>query len=165
MTAALAGDQSLLIGHVGDSRAYLWHAGRLRQVTEDHSLVGEMVRSGQLTPDQAAVHPYRSVITRALGTESSVRPRHLLAVRGAGRPAAAVQRRPERHAVVDEIGRLLGGAETAAAAADGLVAGALEAGGEDNVTVVVVFVREGDPGAGRAGTRSGRVAWRDPGRA
>ena len=74
LTTALAGDESLLIGHVGDSRAYLWRAGRLRQVTQDHSLVGEMVRSGQLTPDQAAIHPYRSVITRALGTEASVQP-------------------------------------------------------------------------------------------
>ena len=59
--------------HVGDSRAYLWRDGELVQVSEDHSLVAEMVRGGRLTEEEAAVHPHRSVLSRALGTESAVR--------------------------------------------------------------------------------------------
>ncbi len=58
--------------HIGDSRAYLLRAGELRQLSADHSLVGEMVREGRLTEEEAAVHPHRSVLSRALGTEPSV---------------------------------------------------------------------------------------------
>ena len=59
-------------GHVGDSRAYLVRDGELEQVTEDHSLVGELVRSGKLSAEEAETHPQRSVITRALGTDPDV---------------------------------------------------------------------------------------------
>jgi serine/threonine protein phosphatase PrpC len=72
MTVALVEDDSVAIGHVGDSRAYLIRAGRLEQLTDDHSLVAELVRSGKLTPEEAESHPQRSVITRALGTEADV---------------------------------------------------------------------------------------------
>jgi protein phosphatase len=59
-------------GHVGDSRAYLLRDGRLDQLTDDHSLVAELVRRGELSPQEAEVHPQRSVITRALGTDPDV---------------------------------------------------------------------------------------------
>jgi protein phosphatase len=59
--------------HIGDSRGYLLRAGELRQLTDDHSLVGEMMRDGRLTEEEAAVHPHRSVLSRALGTEAQVR--------------------------------------------------------------------------------------------
>ena len=73
MTAVLpAGGHQLLIGHVGDSRAYLVHEGNLRRVTEDHSLVEELVREGRLTPEQAESHPQRAIITRALGIDTDV---------------------------------------------------------------------------------------------
>jgi PPM family protein phosphatase len=72
MTVALVEDDSVAIGHVGDSRAYLVRDGRLEQLTDDHSLVAELVRSGKLTPEEAESHPQRSVITRALGTEADV---------------------------------------------------------------------------------------------
>src|SRR5262249_13511027 len=62
----------MLLGHVGDSRAYLLRNGELSQVTEDHSLVEELVREGRLTAEQASVHPQRSIITRALGVDSEV---------------------------------------------------------------------------------------------
>jgi protein phosphatase len=73
MTVALfQREGNVVIGHVGDSRAYLLRAGKLVQLTEDHSLVAELVRRGELSPEQAEVHPQRSVITRALGTEPRV---------------------------------------------------------------------------------------------
>jgi serine/threonine protein phosphatase PrpC len=73
MTVALfLAEGSVVIGHVGDSRAYVLRDGRLDQLTEDHSLVAELVRRGELSPEQAEVHPQRSVITRALGTEPEV---------------------------------------------------------------------------------------------
>jgi hypothetical protein len=59
-------------GHVGDSRAYLFRDGEIRQLTEDHSLVGELVRSGKISAEEAETHPQRSVITRALGTDPDV---------------------------------------------------------------------------------------------
>ncbi len=62
----------LLLGHVGDSRAYLQRDGKLTQLTSDHSMVGEMVRSGLITPAQASKHPYRNIITRAIGTSQNI---------------------------------------------------------------------------------------------
>src|SRR5262245_36662790 len=74
MTVALFGedDASVTIGHVGDSRAYILRDGRLEQLTDDHSLVAELVRRGELSEAEAEVHPQRSVITRALGTDPDV---------------------------------------------------------------------------------------------
>ena len=72
MTVALVVDPEVWIGHVGDSRAYLIRGGRLEQLTEDHSLVAELVRSGKLSPEEAETHPQRSVITRVLGTDPDV---------------------------------------------------------------------------------------------
>jgi len=72
MTVALVEDGAVVFGHVGDSRAYLIREGQLEQLTEDHSLVAELVRSGKLSPEEAETHPQRSVITRALGTDPDV---------------------------------------------------------------------------------------------
>jgi protein phosphatase len=72
MTVALVEGDRVAIGHVGDSRAYLIRDGELEQLTDDHTLVAELVRSGKLTPEEAESHPQRNVITRALGTEPDV---------------------------------------------------------------------------------------------
>ena len=72
VTAALVEDDSVRIGHVGDSRAYRVRDGALEQLTDDHSLVAELVRSGKLSPEEADIHPQRSVITRVLGTDPEV---------------------------------------------------------------------------------------------
>src|SRR4051794_811647 len=72
LTAAMVDGQSVAVGHVGDSRLYLYRNGNFERVTNDHSLVEEFVRQGRLTPEQAEKHPQRSVITRALGPESDV---------------------------------------------------------------------------------------------
>ena len=72
LTVAVVEGDRVRFGHVGDSRAYLVRNGELIQLTEDHSLVGELVRSGKLAPEDAETHPQRSVITRALGTDPDV---------------------------------------------------------------------------------------------
>jgi len=72
MTVALVEDGRVVFGHVGDSRGYLIREGSIEQLTDDHSLVAELVRSGRLTPEEAEAHPQRSVITRAVGTEPDV---------------------------------------------------------------------------------------------
>lgn len=72
MTVALVEGEGVTIGHVGDSRAYLVREGRLEQLTEDHSLVNELLKSGKLSREEAEVHPQRSVITRAVGTDPDV---------------------------------------------------------------------------------------------
>ena len=62
--------------HAGDSRAYLFHAGGLRQITRDHSMVQQLVDSGQITREQAAVHPQKNLITRALGVSANIVPEY-----------------------------------------------------------------------------------------
>ncbi len=72
LTVLWALDDALLLGHVGDSRAYRMRRGALAQVSQDHSLVGELVRAGELTREAAKKHPYRNIITRAIGTSRQV---------------------------------------------------------------------------------------------
>src|ERR1700754_5365677 len=72
LTAVYLDDANLAVAHVGDSRAYIFRDGELTRLTHDHSLVEELIRRGKLTPEQAAAHPQRSIITRALGIEPEV---------------------------------------------------------------------------------------------
>lgn len=72
LTVVLIADNWAYLGHIGDSRAYLLHHGRLAQLTDDHSLVGEMVKNGKLTELGAKNHPQKNILTRALGTEENV---------------------------------------------------------------------------------------------
>jgi protein phosphatase len=146
LTAAIvAGDRAHLV-HVGDSRAYLLRAGALRQLTEDHTLVNRMLKAGEITEREAAVHPHRNVILRALGQDPDVAideqdvgliegDRLLLCSDG------LTVMVPE-----DQLQAIL--EATAAApqeAAERLVRAANGAGGIDNITVVVLDVLEGDP--------------------
>lgn len=73
-TAAILDKERLVIAQVGDSRAYLLHQGRMQQLTRDHSLVTDLIEAGQITPAEARVHPQRSVITRALGSDPRTEP-------------------------------------------------------------------------------------------
>ena len=74
MTAAMLSGKRLVIAQVGDSRAYLLHEGTLQRITRDHSLMADLIDSGQITPEEAKTHPQRSVITRALGSDPSTLP-------------------------------------------------------------------------------------------
>jgi PPM family protein phosphatase len=145
MTAVVpAGGHQLLIGHVGDSRAYLLHEGALRRVTEDHSLVEELVREGRLTAEQAESHPQRAIITRALGIDADVQvdvytidvePGDRLLVCSDGLNTMVRDR---------DVERIARNEPDPQHAAEALVAAANSAGGEDNITVVVVDVLEVD---------------------
>ncbi|HEY8030314.1 MAG TPA: Stp1/IreP family PP2C-type Ser/Thr phosphatase [Gaiellaceae bacterium] len=72
MTVALVEAGGVVIGHVGDSRAYLVRGREMEQITQDHSLVNELLKTGKLSPEEAETHPQRSVITRAVGTDPDV---------------------------------------------------------------------------------------------
>jgi protein phosphatase len=138
--------ETLTIAHVGDSRAYRYRHGVLEQLTTDHSLVAELVRSGRLTEAEAAVHPHRSVITRALGTEAEVEVDTVTLPLAAGDVILLCSDGLSAMVRADEIVRVLessGGDPHQATAA--LVRAANAAGGDDNVTVVVFELVEGDP--------------------
>jgi protein phosphatase len=130
------------IAHVGDSRAYLLRDGSFRQLTEDHTLVERMVREGRLSAEEAANHPQRSVITRALGVDPHVQVDVLEEELSEGDRILLTS--DGLTAMVDaaEIAGVLGREEDPQAAADRLVELANAAGGEDNVTVLVLHVEE-----------------------
>ncbi|MGZ4134448.1 MAG: protein phosphatase 2C domain-containing protein, partial [Tumebacillaceae bacterium] len=72
LVACLFDEQHIYLGHIGDSRGYLYQAGNLRQLTDDHTLVNELYKSGQITAEEAQHHPQRNIVTRAVGTDSKV---------------------------------------------------------------------------------------------
>jgi protein phosphatase len=144
LTAALVADDAISVGHVGDSRAYRLRDDRLEQLTHDHSLVAELERSGQLTPEAAEHHPQRSIITRALGPEPDVE--------------VDTHTHPARSGDVyvlcsdgltgmisdDELAAVVRGADSLDAAARALIRSANQSGGRDNITVVLFRVADDD---------------------
>ncbi len=147
LTAVYVGEHEIAIAHVGDSRAYRLRDGELLRLTEDHSLVDELLRQGRLTPEEAIEHPQRSVITRALGPEGTVEvDTRSYAARGDDvyllcsdglttmLPEARVAELLREHRVLRDAG-------------EALIAAANEAGGRDNITVVLLRVEELDVGA------------------
>jgi serine/threonine protein phosphatase PrpC len=153
LTGALVGEDSLTLVHVGDSRAYLLHEGRLTQITNDHSWVGEMMRRGELTPNEAAVHPHRSVITKALGTDPEVDPDLFEVPFSVGDRLLLCSDGLTGMVSDQELQQILLRPEPPEDIASLLVQAALAGGGEDNVTVVVVEAVVGsdtEPGDGSA---------------
>jgi PPM family protein phosphatase len=139
MTVALvdAANGSIALGHVGDSRAYRIRDEQLEQLTDDHSLVGELLRSGKLSPEEAEVHPQRSVITRALGTEPDVDV-DKFTVQGEPGDLYLLCSDGLTSMVSDaEIQALLVEIDDLEQAARALVDAANAGGGEDNITVVL----------------------------
>ena len=131
------------VAHVGDSRAYLVRGGEMTPVTEDHSLVAELVRSGDLTRAQAAEHPQKNLITRALGADEDVDvDTTVLPVRADDRFLLCSDGLSDMvpEARIAEI--VVESPDDPEGASRGLLSAALEAGGNDNITVVVVDVRE-----------------------
>lgn len=142
LTAIFVGEEEVAIAHVGDSRAYCLRDGELLRLTDDHSLVDELIRQGRLTPEEALEHPQRSVITRALGPEMSVevdtrsfRARdgdvYLLCSDGLTTMLSE-----------EQIAHVLLENPRLADAGRSLIAAANAAGGRDNITVVLVRLQE-----------------------
>ncbi len=156
LTVAIPSDGKLYIGHVGDSRLYLLRDGKLSQLTDDHSLVAQMVQSGHLKPEEAEVHPQRSIITRAIGSEADVEvdlsvedilpgDRFLLCTDGLNAMLSD-----------NEIAEVLRDKEDLGEAARELISWANDRGGKDNITVVL-FESGGGPSS-RFG-RLLRIGW------
>ena len=140
------------IAHVGDSRAYLLRGGELQPVTEDHSLVAELVRSGDLTRAQAAEHPQKNLITRALGADEEVEvDTAVLPVEAGDRLLLCSDGLTDMVAEARIAEILADSPDDPEGPARALVSAALEAGGSDNVTVIVVDVKEEPPRAERSG--------------
>jgi serine/threonine protein phosphatase PrpC len=150
VTAAYVADEEVIVAHVGDSRAYLLRDGELVRLTKDHSLVGELVARGKLTEAQAEAHPQRSVITRALGPEADVEvdvdifeARHgdvfLLCSDG----LTSMVHEPKLKPLFENAGEL----ETLGRR---LIDAANEAGGRDNITVILFRLEEIEHGRGDA---------------
>lgn len=142
LTAVLAADDRIFLAHVGDSRAYLLREGELSRLTKDHTVVERLVDQGRLTSEEAAMHPQRHIVTNALGVDQDVQvdestyevlpgDRLLLCSDGLTGMVPEV-----------DIVRMLTEETDPQAAADALVAAANEAGGQDNITVVVLDAEE-----------------------
>ncbi len=156
LTVAMPNGDKLYIGHVGDSRLYLLRDGKLSQLTNDHSLVAQMVQSGHLKPEEAEVHPQRSIITRAIGSEIDVEvdlsiedilpgDRFLLCTDGLSAMLSD-----------NEIAEVLRDKEDLDEAARELISWANDRGGKDNITVVLF---EPDSGPTSHIGRLLRIGW------
>jgi PPM family protein phosphatase len=142
LTAAYLDDSDLSIAHVGDSRAYLFRAGELSMLTRDHSLVAELVERGKLTVEQAAEHPQRSVITRALGPDPKVQVDTWTYPVRAGDVLLLCSDGLTSMLGDAQIARVLDSAPSLQRAAEELIAQANDAGGRDNITVVLFRVED-----------------------
>lgn len=151
VTAVMVDGGQLSVAHVGDSRAYSFRAGSLERLTRDHTLVDELVQQGRLTPEEAAVHPQRSIITRALGPEREVEVDSSVHALEAGDVILLCS--DGLTGMIDEerIASILSQSRSLAAASRALVKAANDAGGRDNITVVLF--RVGSGGAPLAATR------------
>jgi PPM family protein phosphatase len=150
MTAAIVEGSHIVLAHVGDSRAYLLHAGVLRQLTDDHSMVADMIRRGQLTEAEARYHPNRSVITRALGTDPNMVADTYEYTAESGDRLLLCSDGLTGMLEDAAIAEMLGGYRDPTIAARTLIDAANDAGGHDNISVVIVDI-EGD-GTSRAGS-------------
>lgn len=142
LTAIYVGERDIAIAHVGDSRAYCLRAGELIKLTDDHSLVDELMRQGRLTPEEAVEHPQRSVITRALGIEGRVEvdTRSFHGISGDVYLICSdglTTMLPE-----PRVAEVLIGNPRLQAAGEALIAAANDAGGRDNITVILVRIEE-----------------------
>ena len=141
-TAVIIDGDKMAVGHVGDSRAYMLHDGKLLRVTHDHSFVEELVDAGEITPEEARVHPSRSIITRALGSDPHMRADAFTVDVSRGDRILLCSDGLSSMVTDDVIEEAMVTSPAPQACADRLVDLALEAGGLDNVTAIVIDVKD-----------------------
>jgi protein phosphatase len=151
ITAVYVGGEEVTVAHVGDSRAYCLREGELLRLTDDHSLVDELIKQGRLTPEEAEEHPQRSVITRALGPEPAVevdvrslraRPGDVYLICSDGLTTMVDE---------EQLSELLASHPRLRDAGEALIAAANAAGGKDNITVVLLRLEEVRTGSAAEG--------------
>jgi PPM family protein phosphatase len=143
------GHDVLALGNVGDSRAYVFSEGHMVQVTDDHSLAEERMRQGEMTEAEAAVHPQRHILTRALGVSSEVEADMWELHLRTGDRLLLCSDGLSNEVGLDEMAEILEAVDDPAEAAHRLVDVANEHGGSDNITVVIVDVQVGEEGNGK----------------
>jgi protein phosphatase len=139
LTALMFSDGYVHLGHVGDSRAYLYRDGRARQLTEDHSWIQEQVRAGLISPEEAKESRFRNIITRSVGFEPSVEPDLAGIAVQAGDCFVLCSDGLSNYLTIDELGQVLTG-HFYRDVAKVFVDLANDRGGDDNVTCLVVYV-------------------------
>jgi PPM family protein phosphatase len=147
LTAVYVGEEDVSIAHVGDSRAYCLRDGELLRLTDDHSLVDELIRQGRLTPEEAVEHPQRSVITRALGPEGTVDVDTRSFRARAGDVYLLCSDGLTTMVPEEQSAEILRSHPRLRDAGEALIAAANEAGGRDNITVVLLRLEDVGPGA------------------
>ena len=153
LTAALVHGSEISFGHVGDSRAYVFREGKLKQITNDHSLVEELRRQGKLTRDQAAEHPQRSVITRALGPEPQVQVDTMTFSARAGDVFLLCSDGLTTMLTDEDVATILAGDDNLQMVGRRLIRAANDRGGRDNITVVLFRLETADDAARAARAR------------
>lgn len=141
-SCVLIENNKMAIAHVGDSRIYLLHHGTLVRLTHDHSYVEELVDAGEITADEARVHPSRSIITRALGSDPDMYADHFTLDVSVGDRLIVCSDGLSSMVEDSEIEAIAVSSVTPQSAADNLTSAALSAGGHDNITVIVVDVSD-----------------------
>lgn len=142
LTVAHVGEDELTVAHVGDSRLYRLRDGTLERLTDDHTLVDELVRQGKLTPEEADEHPQRSIITRALGPERGVEADSRTWPARAGDVYLICSDGLTSMVGEARVGELLAASPSLSAAGRVLIEAANDAGGRDNITVVLFRLEE-----------------------
>jgi protein phosphatase len=142
LTALYVTEEDVAIAHVGDSRAYCLRDGELLRLTDDHSLVDELMRQGRLTPEEAVEHPQRSVITRALGIEGAVEVDTRSFRARAGDVYLLCSDGLTTMISEEQVAAVLLAHPGLHDAGEALIAAANEAGGRDNITVVLIRLEE-----------------------
>ena len=129
---------SWLIFNIGDSRAYRFSMNTLKQITQDHSFVNELVLSGEITPEEAQTHPKKNILTRSLGVDSATDPDFYEIKRDTGDILMLCSDGLTNMVSDDQIRNILNSQETLEQKADRLLEEALEAGGTDNISVLLI---------------------------
>lgn len=149
VVACAATENHIILSHIGDSRAYLISSnGEIRQLTEDHSLVNELVKSGQITKEEADHHPRRNVLTQALGTELDIHIESSVVNWTENEQLMLCSDGLSNMVTLDQMKAILLSHESPEWKVDQLIEQALESGGDDNITVVILANEQSGQGEG-----------------